>query len=98
MAFRYQYIASVSRYAQVAAGEPPKYQGVLSFNCDYQPSVTKLSINTAGTEIPVSFQLFVPKSVDLSSVKKGDDITCNGDKGTVALIVPNYFNTIIYVK
>ena len=98
MAFRYQYIASVSRYTQVAAGEPPKYQGLLSFNCDYQPSVNNLSINTAGTEIPVSFQLFVPKSENISSIKKGDDITCNGDKGTIALIVPNHFNNIIYVK
>ena len=88
----------VTIYTQVHAGDPPSKVGDLSFPCDYQPSVTKLSINTAGTEIPVSFQLFVPKSVDLSSVKKGDDITCNGDKGTVALIVPNYFNTIIYVK
>jgi len=98
VAFRYQYIASVNRYTQVRAGEQPQNMGSLTFNCDYQPNVNNLSINTAGTEIPVSFQLFVPKSEDISSVKKGDDITCNGDKGVIALIVPNKFNNIIYVK
>ena len=50
MAFRYQYIASVNRYTQVRAGEQPQNMGSLTFNCDYQPNVNNLSINTSTSE------------------------------------------------
>ncbi len=84
-------------YEQQDAGEAPIKTGDVTFKCDYQPTVTNLSVNTAGTEVPVSFILFVPKWVTYI-FSKGNAISCNGQNGTISLSVPFNFGTIIYVK
>ena len=96
MSFRYQYTATMSQATVDENGDPITGTPV-SFKCDYQPNVNDISINVGGSNIPVSYQLYVPKS-NTMNFKEGSEISCNGDKGTVILAVPNKFGTLIYVK
>lgn len=95
--FRYSYIASITKSGGTDENGDPVTGTPVSFYCDYQPSLNNVNVNIAGDTVPVSCVLFVPTicSIDFAT---GDDIECNGKKGTVALSVPYRFGKMIYVK
>jgi hypothetical protein len=96
MAFRYSYTATMT---QVTRDSDDNITGSseVSFACDYQPNVNNTSINVAGSNVPIAYQLFVPKSVTYE-FPIGTDVICNGSKGSIALSVLDKFGTEIYVK
>lgn len=95
--FRYSYTATIT-YKGSKDENGDFVQGETdSFMCDYQPSSKDLTITVAGTLIPISYILFVPKDCPVL-FNIDDKVECNGDKGYVSLSVPYKFGKMIYVK
>ena len=95
--FRYSYIAKIIKSGGTDENGDPITGTPVNFYCDYQPSLNNVKINTAGDSVPVSYILFVPTTCNID-FSTGDDIECNGSKGTVALSIPYKFGKMIYVK
>ena len=97
MSFRYSYTATITKSGGTDENGDQIDGTPVQFNCDYQPSLNNININVAGSSVPVSYLVFVPTSCNIS-FNTGDEIECNGSKGTVALSIPYKFGKMIYVK
>lgn len=94
--FRYQYTATISRYVRDENGDLKKSDDE-TFLCDYQPDANNMVISKGGSDIPISYILFVPESC-IIDFEIGNEIKCNGSSGTIVLVVPTHFGKQIYVK
>lgn len=97
MSFRYGYTATMKSQGGLDADGYPITGYDVSFACDYQPTSRDVSISTNAGIIPITYKLFVsPSNKTVFSI--GNEVTCNGCKGVIALVFPTRLNTEIWVK
>lgn len=99
MSFRYSYTGVL--YDKISGhdedGNPVESETETSFKCDYQPTVNSVKISTSGTEIPISYKLYVSKySAPTFSV--GDKVKANNKDGVIIEVYPTALNIELWVK
>ena len=97
MSIRYTYTATMKTAATVDENGDPVAGTPVTFQCDYQPTVSDTTIKYGGSFVDCKYKLFVSPTNEVV-ITVGNEVSCNAVSGIVVAIYPTKLNTEIWVK